>query len=1286
MSVGIGDASFPNIETISQSVSTMENETSKSTINNVIDNHVVNVVEANYNINDPVHDKKVRDRTLNELYEIRVKINDNQVDLLLDTGTSHSLLKASKAQVALGKYDVTLISATGDPIMVKGTTNVTLGVNDKYVDLKMIVVDDMTKFSYDGILGIDFLRKTNAIIDLKRNKLDIDGTCVKLRMRDRMERNKINIITSFQVDYHFPNETFEVRLNQKETFERNSQRLVHVQVIDPQSQQPPPTDQCYVTTSKSLGRIPLVVARSVGQLSSGNCMPVLVMNPSDTDIHLDKGICITKAELTPMYQRVIFANDKKKRIDMINMINEIQRNKPIERDDIEVDEVFEAHKDDLVSLLNRYRNNVSLPGEPPGRTKLIKHKICLDTPKPLYTPQYRVAACHQNALDQQIEEMLQDKVIRESKSPYNSPLVIVPKPDGSIRPCVDFRNINSHVIPDRFPLPILGEVLQSLAGNKVFSTLDCQSGFWQVELEEDSKKVTAFSTRKGHFEYNVLPFGLKDAAPSFERMITMTLSGLINNSVLVYLDDVIVFSEGPKEHLQKLQQVLERFKMTGLTLKLKKCTFMRSRVKYLGHLVSHEGVQMDPGKTDTIRAYKAPDNKDALRSFLGLMSYYRAFIPAFSATAQPLLQLLKKNQPYKWNVEQEDAFQSLKKLLLEAPILKYPNFQKTFFLATDASDKGLGAALLQEHEGKLHPVSYASRTLNKAECNYYVTKKEALAVVWALRNYKYVILGYPVVVITDHKPLLALFRKAPPDALMNRWMVLIQEYQPLIRHIPGKQNVLADVLSRNCDVEVVSEGQAEDETLVEEINLIMSRDPTTRLWSGTPWQDENIALEQQRDDYFGPIVDKLQNQCSKSNNNSELSTYFLDDSILYKFVTVNRLGVQMKLSVCCIPSVFLGASCMLIHQHSNHAALERCLLQANKLIYNPKLQECLNSVIKECSKCLQNKARLVSPPLHHVPIARTPFEVVAIDFLGPVPVGAELNKYILVMVDQLTRYIVAVPTVDRSADTVVAALQKHIFAVYNVPSIILSDNAREFVGEVMHNVAKVYGIELRNSTPYHPQGNGLPERSVRKVLQALRTFCEEKATWDLILPELVARINSTFNISVSDTPHFCLYGFDRRTPFSNQVTIYNEEISGTNSIASTIKQAVYEAVSDTTASRIIDRNIGKIKDHLAPGQRCFVHRSALPGSYDKLDPKLIGPFVIKEPVSVNSYKLIDPTTSKERILHRDKLIAAGSMLGDGDCEAGESGEEQQESERKKERKQRIIPSSDRVLRSMTRND
>ena len=196
--------------------------------------------------------------------------------------------------------------------------------------------------------------------------------------------------------------------------------------------------------------------------------------------------------------------------------------------------------------------------------------------------------------------MLNDEVIRVSQSPYNSPLIVVPKPDGTIRPCVDFRKINHHVVLDRFPLPILGEILQSLSGNDVFSTLDCQSGFWQIELDEASKPITAFSTRTGHNEYNVLPFGLKDAAPSFERMITMTLSGLINISVLVYLDDIIVFSKGPEENLKTLEKVLERFSETGLTIKITKCSFLRRKIRYLGHQVSGSGITMDPYKAKTI--------------------------------------------------------------------------------------------------------------------------------------------------------------------------------------------------------------------------------------------------------------------------------------------------------------------------------------------------------------------------------------------------------------------------------------------------------------------------------------------------------------------------------------------------------------------------------------------------------------------------------------------------------------------------------------------------------------
>ena len=1270
----------PNIDNANekkQVVSQVTNEGESLTKAEVCKHNLTNNDEIVLNL-------KYKGKNVSKLFEVSMSLNGQpKVDLLVDTGASCTIIKSSCINKSvLETTKINLLSASGNPLSVKGCMNVNFEAKGESHQMQVVVVDDDTPFKQKGLLGADFLRRTQAILDLDKKTLKFKSVTLPLK-----ERNDVstNMVSCCQVEYDFDKVRYNAKSVKDVTVYANSQRIIQASVSHNNSKGEaalPPADQCYVTVNRSMGKIPLVIARSLDQLHSGtDQVNVMIMNPTNKDVNVSKGMHLTMLTPVPNYQKVVYSDGKSGPMHVISAINEGKVKPKIDPEMIQVDEHFMNYKDELVTLLNKYRNNVSIPGEPPGRTKLIKHKIILDTKRPLYTPQYRVPNVHQKALDNEIEEMLRDDVIRESKSPYNSPLVIVPKPDGSIRPCVDFRNVNTHVVPDRFPLPILGEVLQSLAGNDIFSTLDCQSGFWQVELEEESKPITAFSTRKGHYEYNVLPFGLKDAAPSFERMITMTLSGLINNTVLVYLDDVIVFSEGPKEHLNKLEKVLQRFQETGLTLKLTKCSFMRQQIKYLGHNVSKDGVSMDPGKVNTIQAYVAPKDKEGVKSFLGILSYYRSFIPSFSTRAQPLLKLVKKDQKFYWGEEQETAFQNLKKLLLEAPILRYPDFNKTFFLATDASDGGLGAALLQECEGKLHPISYASRTLNKAERNYFVTKKEALAIVWALRHYKYVILGYPIVVITDHKPLLAIFRKVPPDALMSRWMVLVQEYCPHIRHIPGKTNILADVLSRDCDVKVVSEGQAEDEVLVEQIHLVMSRDTNTNLWTGTPWQDESLAFEQQRDPFFAPILESFDRQCDKTEDDVNLSAYFVDEEILYKFIIITRLGVQQKLSVCCVPKIYLEASCRMIHQFTNHAAFDRCLIQAQKLIYHPDMKACLKSVIKECLNCIQVKGKLPSVPLHHAPIAKVPFEVIHIDFMGPVPEGTQLNKYVLVIVDQLTRYIVAVPTTNRAAETVVLALQKNIFAIYNVPKIIIADNAAEFTGELMENMAKVYSITLRNSTPYHPEGNGLAERSVKKVLQSLKLFCQIKPTWDLILPELVGRINSTFNSTVSDTSHYALYGFDRRTPFSNHTTpLYSERLEGINELARVIKQFVYEAVSDNSLERTIERNVGIMDKILYKGQRCFIHKSAVPGKYDKLDPTFVGPYIVKEAVSINSYQIVDPLSGKIKTLHRNKLIPAGILMSETEEKCESEGSESEEVEMPR-RKRKVIPTSDRVLRS-----
>lgn len=400
------------------------------------------------------------------------------------------------------------------------------------------------------------------------------------------------------------------------------------------------------------------------------------------------------------------------------------------------------------------------------------------------------------AIRSEVNKMLRADLIEESISPYSSPMVCVPKPDGNIRVCIDFRQINQDIVNDAYPMHRIEEQLDSMTGCNVFSTLDLTKGYHQLIIDEKSKEVTAFSTPDGLYQWKVLPLGMKTSGAVFQRLMDNVFRGLQPNIVVVYIDDVTVFLKNMKQHVKDLDLVFERIHQANLKVSYSKCSIAQSKVKVLGHLISGQGIQPNPEKVEAICRIKSPTSVKGIKSFLGAVSFFRRFLPQLSSIAEPLWNLCRKNVPFRWDDEKEATFQKLKQMLGTAPVLQLPDWNRMFKIETDASGTGLGAVLTQEDPDGSWPVAYASRTLRGAESRYSATEKEALAVVWAVDHFKSYVMGNAFLVVTDHAPLKALRTKKNLEGRLMRFAEKLAVYDYDIIYRPGKENAVADLLSR----------------------------------------------------------------------------------------------------------------------------------------------------------------------------------------------------------------------------------------------------------------------------------------------------------------------------------------------------------------------------------------------------------------------------------------------------------------------------------------------------------
>lgn len=397
--------------------------------------------------------------------------------------------------------------------------------------------------------------------------------------------------------------------------------------------------------------------------------------------------------------------------------------------------------------------------------------------------------------------MLSDGIIVPSKSEWNFPLIVVPKKlDASgkrkWRICIDFRKLNDVTVGDSFPLPNIQDILDKIGKARYFSALDCASGYLQVPIVPEDQCKTAFSTPKGHFEYTRMPFGLKSAPATFQRMMNAVLRESIGERCFVYMDDILVMGETLEEHHRQLREVFGQLRKYNIKIEPDKCEFLKLELTYLGHVVTAQGVKPDQKKIQAVTDFPLPKSPKDIKSFLGLAGYYRKFIDKFSAIARPLTELLKKDTEWKWTDTEQVSFELLKQKLTQVPVLQYPDFTQPFILTTDASGYAIGAILSQGKLGQDRPVAYASRILNKAEINYSTVEKELLAIVWACKHFRPYLLGRKFQVITDHKGLVWIFNVKDPSSRLMRWRLLLEEYEYEVQYRAGKKNCNADSLSR----------------------------------------------------------------------------------------------------------------------------------------------------------------------------------------------------------------------------------------------------------------------------------------------------------------------------------------------------------------------------------------------------------------------------------------------------------------------------------------------------------
>lgn len=1133
---------------------------------------------------------------------------------LLDCGSARSLINKNFSD-ALGLQvvpsSVALEGANGQPLIVQGQAKITVTVDGQTFTHPFIVVPHLE--ADQVLLGNDFLERSQAVIDWARN--------------------------SFQVTVNKP--TQRVRLLRQVVVPPRSRMSAMVKTTAHQ-------DAVIVSGTRLFSKRYGLNIEPMLIDDNTNCFCVIFVNPSSEPVavpaHATVGLAEAVEDVEDMalneseVQQVLHcsssdnahSNDHSSTLQSPGSLHQT-----LQVADVSITvggHLTPAELSLVREFFTQHLSSFARSSTDVGYCRVQTHAIPTKDSAPIAQRPRRLSAAQRDLVKAMIKDLIDAGLVRPSRSAWASPLVLVKKKDGSTRMCVDYRRLNAVTEDCVYPFPLIEDALQALTGSKYFSVMDLASGFHQIPMKEEDIEKTAFVAPWGLYEYLRMPFGLKGAPFTCQRAVDAVINDAKYDYALVYMDDCVVYSKTFHEHLDHLKTIFARFREADLKFKPQKCFFFCAEITYLGHVITTHGVSPDPAKIAAVQDFQPPTNGKELQSFLGLTSYFRKFIPRYSALAAPLRALLKKDTPFLWTEEHATAFFDLKEVLCGQPVLKLFSEDPSFAVQvhTDASRLGLGAVLLQaDEEENFRPVVYLSRALKGAEANYTSTELEALAVKWSLDQLRPYLIGRKFSVVTDHHALCWLLKYKEGNQRLLRWSLSLQEFDFEVIYKTGRLHYAPDCLSRLPFTESSSK-----------VRILQVTDGVTSL--------TDIPGEQRRDTFCHGIIELLHGQSgTRKQQRRARKKFLIHGDVLYR---VDQGPVHQRFLMC-LPQSQVDHVLRELHggKYGAHMGIRRTYEAVRAKYYWPKAFSAVKKFVQHCDLCQRYKVSTFSSGLLQPVPVHAPFHTVGLDIIGPFK-SSRRYKYIIVAIDYLTKFVEAKPVRNIEATTVQNFIERRLILKHGCPTVIITDRGTQMMAKSTETFLRHRGIRHSPTTAYHPAANGLCERVNKTIKQMMTLMTAEGEKWADILPYAVFCYNTGYQESVQQSPFFLVYGRDPILPLD---VVFNRQELAELQDASNYTALVHERLS--SARKLAADNIKLAQERqklyfdrgrkdviLEKGQLVLL-RSPPVGL--KGSRKFTGPFRVVARLSPVNYEIETEDSSWSDVVHIEKLKPYLKPLG-----------------------------------------